>query len=81
VQESLTAMNAYVPPDDRLPTKHSPAVMRRAGRSGSGPRGAGRPPDLPSLLMDSRIVYIGMPLVASVSELVVCELLWLQVWP
>ena len=36
------------------------------------------PPDLPSLVLDGRIVYIGMPLVPSVTELVICELLWLN---
>lgn len=36
------------------------------------------PPDLPSLLLKERIVYIGMPLVAAVTELVMAELLYLQ---
>jgi ATP-dependent Clp protease, protease subunit len=36
------------------------------------------PPDLQSLLLKERIVYIGMPLVAAVTELVVAELLYLQ---
>lgn len=36
------------------------------------------PPDLPSLLLDGRICYIGMPLVPSVTELVISELLWLN---
>ncbi len=36
------------------------------------------PPDLPSLLLDSNIVVIGMPLVPSVTELVISELLWLN---
>uniref|UniRef100_A0A061RPB7 ATP-dependent Clp protease proteolytic subunit n=1 Tax=Tetraselmis sp. GSL018 TaxID=582737 RepID=A0A061RPB7_9CHLO len=36
------------------------------------------PPDLPSLLLDSRIVYLGMPLVPAVSELIIAELLYLQ---
>lgn len=36
------------------------------------------PPDLPSLLLDSRIVYLGMPLVPAVTELIVAELLYLQ---
>eukprot|EP01018_Ginkgo_biloba_P035579 Gb_12676 [translate_table: standard] len=36
------------------------------------------PPDLPSLLLNSRIVYIGMPLVPAVTELVIGELLYLQ---
>ena len=36
------------------------------------------PPDLPSLILDGRIVYIGLPLVPNVTELVVSELLWLN---
>lgn len=36
------------------------------------------PPDLPSMLLHGRIVYIGMPLVAEVTELVVAQLLYLQ---
>ena len=36
------------------------------------------PPDLPSLLLKERIVYIGMPLVAAVTELIIAELLYLQ---
>ncbi|KAK4427644.1 ATP-dependent Clp protease proteolytic subunit-related protein 3, chloroplastic [Sesamum alatum] len=36
------------------------------------------PPDLPSLLLHGRIVYIGMPLVPAVTELVIAELMYLQ---
>ncbi|KAL4423092.1 hypothetical protein ABPG77_005897 [Micractinium sp. CCAP 211/92] len=36
------------------------------------------PPDLPSLLLDSRIVYLGMPLVPAVTELIIAEMLYLQ---
>ena len=36
------------------------------------------PPDLPSLLLDARICYLGMPLVPSVTELIVAELLYLN---
>lgn len=36
------------------------------------------PPDLPSLLLDARIVYLGMPLVPAVTELIIAELLYLQ---
>jgi ATP-dependent Clp protease, protease subunit len=36
------------------------------------------PPDLPSLLLKERIVYIGLPLVAAVTELITAELLYLQ---
>merc|ERR1711977_371232 len=36
------------------------------------------PPDLPSLLMDQRIVYLGMPLTSQVTELLIGEVLWLN---
>ena len=36
------------------------------------------PPDLPSLLLNNRIVYLGMPLVPSVTELIVAQLLYLN---
>jgi ATP-dependent Clp protease protease subunit len=35
------------------------------------------PPDLPSLLLNSRICYLGMPLVPAVTELLIAELLFL----
>jgi ATP-dependent Clp protease protease subunit len=38
----------------------------------------GPPPDLPSLLLSNRIIYIGMPLVPSVTELVIAQLLFLN---
>jgi ATP-dependent Clp protease protease subunit len=38
----------------------------------------GPPPDLPSLLLNNRIVYCGMPLVPSVTELIIAELLFLN---
>lgn len=36
------------------------------------------PPDLPSLLLNERIIYLGMPLVAQVTELIIAQLLFLQ---
>jgi ATP-dependent Clp protease, protease subunit len=38
----------------------------------------GPPPDLPSLLLSNRIIYIGMPLVPSVTELIIAQLLYLN---
>jgi ATP-dependent Clp protease protease subunit len=35
-------------------------------------------PDLPSLLLENRIVYLGMPLISKVTELIIAELLYLQ---
>ena len=36
------------------------------------------PPDLPSILLDARIVWLGMPIVSAVSELIIAQLLYLQ---
>ncbi|XP_022966028.1 ATP-dependent Clp protease proteolytic subunit-related protein 3, chloroplastic-like isoform X1 [Cucurbita maxima] len=36
------------------------------------------PPELPSLLLHGRIIYIGMPFVPAVRELVIAELMYLQ---
>lgn len=35
----------------------------------------GPPPDLPSLLLHNRIVYLGMPLVPAVTELILAEVM------
>lgn len=64
--------------DDRGPSKYSMSVsMYRGGAKGYGrPRTA--PPDLPSLLLDARIVYLGMPIVPAVTELIVAQFMWLD---
>ncbi|WP_247218038.1 ATP-dependent Clp protease proteolytic subunit [Synechococcus sp. C9] len=36
------------------------------------------PPDLPSLLLKERIIYLGLPIVYQVTELIVAQLLYLQ---
>ncbi|MBF2098956.1 MAG: ATP-dependent Clp protease proteolytic subunit [Gloeomargaritaceae cyanobacterium C42_A2020_066] len=36
------------------------------------------PPDLPSLLLKERIIYLGMPIVPAVTELIIAQLLYLQ---
>eukprot|EP00242_Pyramimonas_sp_CCMP2087_P003748 CAMPEP_0198212558 /NCGR_PEP_ID=MMETSP1445-20131203/26594_1 /TAXON_ID=36898 /ORGANISM="Pyramimonas sp., Strain CCMP2087" /LENGTH=331 /DNA_ID=CAMNT_0043887033 /DNA_START=25 /DNA_END=1020 /DNA_ORIENTATION=+ len=56
----------------------SPAVSAGGGGGYDAHRPKTPPPDLPSLLLDSRIVYLGMPLVPAVTELIVAELLYLQ---
>ncbi|CAI8615430.1 unnamed protein product [Vicia faba] len=55
----------------------SPAHLERTA-SYSKQRPRRPPPDLPSLLLNGRIVYIGMPLVSAVTELVIAELMYLQ---
>ncbi|CAA2988888.1 ATP-dependent Clp protease proteolytic subunit-related 1, chloroplastic [Olea europaea subsp. europaea] len=69
---SLSGMN------ERGPSKYSMSVsMYRGGARGYGrPRTA--PPDLPSLLLDARIVYLGMPIVPAVTELLVAQFMWLD---
>lgn len=71
-------------------TNKTPLYARRSSGSGGGaiPQAPsdsgiqsweiGPPPDLPSLLLSNRIVYIGMPLVPSVTELVIAQLLYLN---
>ncbi|KAG7977161.1 hypothetical protein I3843_05G016700 [Carya illinoinensis] len=60
------------------PSKYSMSVsMYRGGARGYGrPRTA--PPDLPSLLLDARICYLGMPIVPAVTELLVAQFMWLD---
>jgi len=67
----------------RMPTVRRTVRAVAGGADASAPQtyeGAriGPPPDLPSLLLNNRIVYIGMPLVPAVTELVVAELLYLN---
>eukprot|EP00270_Netrium_digitus_P007943 TRINITY_DN2334_c0_g1_i1.p1 TRINITY_DN2334_c0_g1~~TRINITY_DN2334_c0_g1_i1.p1 ORF type:complete len:359 (-),score=63.32 TRINITY_DN2334_c0_g1_i1:188-1264(-) len=57
---------------------NAPAQVERGGGNYREHRPRRPPPDLPSLLLNSRIVYIGMPLVPAVTELVIAELLYLQ---
>ena len=38
----------------------------------------GPPPDMPSLLLNNRIVYLGLPINSQVTELILSELLYLQ---
>ena len=57
-----------------------PIFSQSAWNNNDNNKGAniGPPPDLPSLLLHNRIVYIGMPLVPAVTELVIAELLYLN---
>jgi len=70
-QSSITA-KAFYAGDDVKPTKQAVRMAVDTKAPGQAP------PDLPSLLLDGRICYIGMPLVPSVTELVISELLWLN---
>jgi ATP-dependent Clp protease protease subunit len=60
------------------------ATRMYAGRPGGAVVNAGgyggnvSPPDLPSLLLNGRICFLGMPLVTQVTELIVAQLLFLN---
>mmetsp|Transcript_4761 Transcript_4761/g.7198 ORF Transcript_4761/g.7198 Transcript_4761/m.7198 type:complete len:285 (+) Transcript_4761:14-868(+) len=58
----------------------TPEMVGTRGSRASRYRGVpiGPPPDLPSLLLHNRIVYLGMPLVPAVTELIIAELLYLN---
>ncbi|KAL1812046.1 hypothetical protein ACET3Z_022111 [Daucus carota] len=63
----------------RGPSKYGMSVSMYRGGGGRGngrPRSA--PPDLPSLLLDARICYLGMPIVPAVTELLVAQFMWLD---
>uniref|UniRef100_A0A7S2ZHW2 ATP-dependent Clp protease proteolytic subunit n=2 Tax=Rhodosorus marinus TaxID=101924 RepID=A0A7S2ZHW2_9RHOD len=57
--------------------KNTVRMMQSGASSYEGAR-IGPPPDLPSLLLHNRIIYLGMPLVPAVTELIIAELLYLQ---
>ena len=72
----------WVPPTD-FPLLDEPVALSGGGgaavsASSGGHKPRTPPPDLPSLLLNARIVYLGMPLVPAVTELIVAELLYLQ---
>lgn len=78
---SLTPANLDIPP--YLDLFDSPTLMATPAQversvSYNEHRPRKPPPDLPSLLLHGRIVYIGMPLVPAVTELVIAELMYLQ---
>lgn len=53
-------------------------MMQSSGPASYEGARAGPPPDLPSLLLHNRIVYLGMSLVPAVTELIIAEFLYLQ---
>ncbi|KAL5561363.1 hypothetical protein UlMin_031110 [Ulmus minor] len=86
-EESISSSNSYLNnggmwslagTNQKGPAKYSmSASMYRGGARGYGrPRTA--PPDLPSLLLDARICYLGMPIVPAVTELLVAQFMWLD---
>lgn len=71
-----TATSANVRPNGRVAA--TPVKMMQSGASNYEGARIGPPPDLPSLLLHNRIIYLGMPLVPAVTELIIAELLYLQ---
>ncbi|KAL0680027.1 hypothetical protein Bca4012_008008 [Brassica carinata] len=73
---SMSGMNAADP------RRYSMSVQMYRGGGGGGGGGSARPrtapPDLPSLLLDARICYLGMPIVPAVTELLVAQFMWLD---
>lgn len=67
---SMSGMN------ERGPSTCSMSVSMYRGGASARPRTA--PPDLPSLLLDARIVYLGMPIVEAVTELLLAQFMWLD---
>jgi ATP-dependent Clp protease protease subunit len=55
-----------------------PRMVTAMSMGGGGGAPGQAPPDLPSLLLNARICYLGMPLVPAVTELIVAQLLWLN---
>ncbi|KAL1524045.1 hypothetical protein AB1Y20_018959 [Prymnesium parvum] len=68
---------AVAPHASRALVKALQAGAASGGGSYDGSR-LGPPPDMPSLLLNNRIVYLGMPINAAVTELIIGELLFLQ---
>ncbi|PIN26685.1 ATP-dependent Clp protease, proteolytic subunit [Handroanthus impetiginosus] len=56
----------------------TPAHVEKPYSGGSERRPRRPPPDLPSLLLEGRIVFIGMPLVPAVTELILAQLMYLH---
>jgi len=82
---AIGAVAALVPLACRSAASQTQRKRRRTQRAAytSAPQtyeGApiGPPPDLPSLLLKNRIVYLGTPITAEVTELIVAQLLYLN---
>lgn len=73
---TLSARAWYGGDEGRLNVEAYSRIETKMAASSSIPGQA--PPDLPSLLLDGRICYIGMALVPAVTELLISELLWLN---
>lgn len=72
----VAASTFLVPGRSRSLPSARPAVQMV--NIGGGDQRVGPPPDLPSMLLNNRIIYMGAPIVPSVTELVVAQLLFLN---
>jgi len=68
----------FPPPQRRSAGSGGGAIPPSTGGDNINSWEIGPPPDLPSLLLANRIIYIGMPLVPSVTELIIAQLLYLN---
>jgi len=74
-EDSITAKAAY---GKEIPSENNPPESYATTMSGGGMNVPSQaPPDLPSLLLNSRICYLGMPITESVTEIIIAQLLWL----
>ncbi|PIA44140.1 hypothetical protein AQUCO_01700039v1 [Aquilegia coerulea] len=64
--------------EDAGATRCSMSARMYGGGGRDYERREGPPPDLPSILLDNRIVYLGMPIVPAVSELIIAQLIYLS---
>jgi len=76
---SLLRMQLYDGPDDSKLLRGGPTMQMQAtsGVMIDGVR-ASPPPDIPSLMLSKRIIYVALPLVPQVTELIVAQLLYLS---
>ncbi|XP_047315778.1 ATP-dependent Clp protease proteolytic subunit-related protein 1, chloroplastic [Impatiens glandulifera] len=89
-EDSISSVNNYLnhggmyslsgTSDSQAQCSMSVSMYRAGARGGGGGYGRPRtaPPDLPSLLLDARICYLGMPIVPAVTELLVAQFMWLD---
>jgi len=75
-EANISARSAYSQEmaSEKNPPERLTAVM--SGRAYNNNPNSQAPPDLPSLLLNSRIIYLGMPMVPAVTELMIAEFLF-----
>lgn len=86
-EESITSAKSYLSHSgmdsiysmDNNGSSRTTSMSVRMYRGGGGMgRRRRAPPDLPSILLDARILYLGMPIVPAVAELILAQLMWLD---